>query len=593
MTPDFCGCATKYNVRCDDGLIIAHGAFADCDGKKVPLVYNHRHGSIKDVLGNAVLHNEADGVYAECYLNDTEAGRTARDVLAHGDIGSLSIFANQLTKKGPTVTRGNIRELSVVLAGCNPGATIDSSTMVVHGILTEEDDECYYIDCNEPVDIIDEDFLAHAATEDDEDDDDETNEDIFNTLNEKQKDVVYQLIGMAIDAARNGELDDDGEDDDEVDSDDDSESAESNSKEAVMKHSAFDSQTEETITTSAISPADMAAAFDDGKRYGSLKDSCLAHGITNLEYAFPNATLLDNPPTLISRDMGWVKYVMSKVHRSPFANIKSLFADITADEARARGYIKGNLKKEEVFTMLKRTTGPTTVYKKQKMDRDDIIDIVDFDVVSYIKAEMRTMLDEELARAFLIGDGRLASSDDKIKEDRIRPIAREEALFTVHAQVTGKDPDELAKNFIRQAILARKDYKGSGRPDLFITEEMLTRMLLLTDNNGRDLYVDEAALARKMRVANIITVPVMEGYKDANDKPIHGIIVNLADYNVGADRGGAVAMFDDFDIDYNKQTYLIETRCSGALVKPYSAIILGEAAPATGASTFSGERTTL
>lgn len=590
MKPDFSGYATRYNVRCDDGLIIEHGAFSDCHMKQVPIVYNHRHGSIKDVLGKATLYETSDGVRADCYLNNTEAGCTAREVLQHGDLGSLSIFANQLVKRGQILTKGNIRELSLVLDGCNPGAKIDDvSGLVVHGILTD-DEECYYIDCNEAIAIGD--AIAHAAEESKSDPNDsnkaeekkddtnvKTNQErVFESLNDEQKDLLYTMVGIAVDAAKNGDLDDEDETDDKN----------TESKEEAMKHSVFDKEGKEASTGATYTAADEAICISDIETHGSLRKSCVAHGITNIEYNFPEATLLDRTPGLVARNMGWVDYVMSKVHRTPFANIKSLFADITGDDARAMGYTKGNLKKEEVFTMLKRTTSPTTVYKKQKIDRDDMVDVRDFDMVGFIKSEMRLMLNEELARAFLIGDGRLASSDDKIKEANIRPIAREEALYTITASVTGTNDDEIAKNFIRQVILSRKDYKGSGSPDLFCTEETLTKMLLLTDNNGRDLYPDEATLARKLRVNSIITVSVMEGAKDAAGNSIMGIVVNLKDYNVGADRGGAINMFDDFDIDYNQYKYLIETRCSGALVVPYSAIVI--TSPATAQSTRSAAK---
>lgn len=563
MEPDFGGYATRYNVRCDDNRIIMHGAFSACDGKKVPMVYNHRHGSIKDVIGYAILEDRKDGVYANCYLNETESGKTARTVLQHGDLGELSIFANQLVQVGHQVKQGNIRELSLVLAGCNPGATIDAFPgLVVHGVLTDDDDECFYIDCKEPI-------ILHSGTE--EGNNNMTDkEQLFNTLTEEQKDLVYELVGIAIDSVL--------ENDDAEDNEDEEYDEEVDEKEVAMSHSVFDSADKEHMYGDAITPEDEKACFNDIETYGSLRKSCLAHGVTNIEYNVGDPHLLNTPPGIISRDMGWVSYVIEKVHRTPFSNIKSLFADITGDDARALGYVKGNLKKDEVFTMLKRTTSPTTVYKKQRIDRDDLIDITDFDMAAFVKSEMRMMLDEELARAFLIGDGRLASSDDKIKEQNIRPIAHEEDLYIVKATVAGTTDDDIAKNFIRAAIMSRKDYKGSGSPDLFLTEELLTKMLLLTDMNGRDMYTDEAQLARKLRVNKIVTVPVMENAKDTDGNAIYGIIVNLKDYNVGADRGGAVQMFDDFDLDYNKQKYLIETRCSGALTVPYSAIILTKGA---------------
>lgn len=571
MKPDFSGYATRYNIRCDDGRIIQHGAFSNCNGKKVPVVYNHRHGSINDVLGHAYLRERPDGVYAEGYFNDTPAGKTAKTVLSHGDIGSLSILANQLIQKGPAVTRGNILELSVVLAGANPGATIDNtSELVVHGSLT--DDDSFYFDCFDAISVGD--SLEHASENSEntasasKEDGGETNEDIFNTLTDKQKNVVYEMIGIAIDSAS------------QMQDEEEPAAATKNEESETVKHSVFDNQSE-SVHTDTYTAEDEAACLSDVKRYGSLRESCLAHGITNITYAFPEARLLNPTPGLISRNMDWVSHVMSGVHRTPFANIKSIFADITGDDARALGYVKGNLKKEEVFTMLKRTTSPTTVYKKQKIDRDDLIDISDFDMVGFIKSEMRLMLEEELARAILVSDGRLASSDDKIKEANIRPISKEEELFVVKAKVSGTTDDDFAKDFIRQCILSRKDYKGSGSPDLFVTEDTLAKMLLLTDNDGRDMYTDEAQLAKKIRVNRIVTVPVMEGAKDADGNDVCGIVVNLKDYNVGADRGGAVNMMEDFDIDYNAQKYLIETRCSGALTVPYSAIILSKQAAST------------
>ena len=386
----------------------------------------------------------------------------------------------------------------------------------------------------------------------------ETVADVFNTLSEKQKNVVYAMIGQALEDAES-ENNEKGDDD--------------------MKHNVFDQETETNENT--LSHDAMNTIITDAKRYGSLKESFLAHaqeyGIENIDYLFPEAKTLNNPPEFIKRETGWVSTVMNAVHHTPFSRIKSIFADITEDDARAKGYIKGNLKKEEVFSLLKRTTTPTTIYKKQKLDRDDVIDITDFDVVAWLKSEMRMMLDEEIARAILIGDGRLASSDDKINEQNIRPIIKDEELYTIRTLVNvahGATDDDKAKATIKAAVKARKNYKGSGTPTLYTTEDFLTNALLLEDTQGHRLYKNESDVAAAMRVSNIVTVPVMEGVKGPNGKDLIGIIVNLKDYNVGADKGGAINMFDDFDIDYNQQKYLIETRCSGALIKPYSAIVL-------------------
>lgn len=555
---DFSGWATKNNLRCSDGRTIIRDAFKDCDGHKVPLVWNHQHNEPGNVLGHAMLENRPEGVYAYCSLNDTENADICRAILKHGDIESLSIYANQLKQSGGNVLHGMIREVSLVHAGANPGAFIDS--IMMHG---EESDEEAFIYTGENIEM----FHAEESpkkeeepkVEDKEEKKDKTIKEVFDTLNEEQKTVVYALIGQAIG---------DAEDDDDE---------ETNNKEdetKMVKHNVFEQNAEDDVEY--ISHSEMQAVISDAKRYGTMKEAALAHGIENIDYLFPDAKSLNTPPEWIKRDTGWVTDVMSGVHHSPMSRIKSQFADITEDDARAKGYIKGKYKKEEVFGLLKRTTTPTTVYKKQKLDRDDVIDITDFDVIAWLKSEMRIMLDEELARAYLIGDGRPASSDDHIKTDCIRPIAFDESLFTIQVEVEIDQSDDSIKykNFIKQAIRARKDYKGSGNPTLFTTEDVLTECLLLEDSMGRPLYEDEAALARKLRVRKIVTVPVMEGVKASNTEDMLGIIVNLADYNVGADKGGAVNLFDDFDIDYNAQKYLIETRCSGALTKPYSAIVL-------------------
>lgn len=584
MKYDFSGYATRNNLRCSDGRTILKDAFVDSDGRTVPLVWNHQHSEPENVIGHAQLENREDGVYAYCTFNETEGGKVSKVLVEHGDISALSIYANQLKHRGSNVTHGAIREVSLVLAGANPGAFIDS--VISHGeeseeeaiIYTGEEIALYHSDENEKEnkdDKKDDDKKDAEKTNDNEkhDDktkDDETMKDVLGTLNEKQKNVLYTVVAEALEQK-----------DDENKGGTD-----------TMKHNVFDQ--EDQTKENTLSHSDVEAIISDAKRYGSLKESALQHGITNIDYLFPEAKSLNTPPEFISREMGWVQKVMSGTHHTPFSRIKSVFADITEAEARAKGYIKGNLKKDEVFGLLKRTTTPTTVYKKQKLDRDDVIDITDFDVVAWLKSEMRIMLDEELARAYLVGDGRLASSDDKINEQNIRPIWKDDDLYCIKKTFSGGE--NKAREFIKAAIKARKNYKGTGNPTLFTTEDMLTDCLLLTDNVGRDLYESEAKLATKLRVKEIVTVPVMENLTrevEGETHTLEGIIVNLTDYNVGADKGGAVNMFDDFDIDYNAQKYLIETRCSGALIKPYSAIALesieGEEADGEGAGMFEDE----
>lgn len=555
MKYDFSGWATRANLKCSDGRTIMRDAFKQNDGQKVPLVWNHQHDDPNEVLGHALLENREDGVYAYCSLNDTESGKTAKKLIQHGDIAALSIYANQLKQNMSNVVHGNIREVSLVLAGANPGASIQS--VIQHGA-TMEDEAMIYT--GEELSIMHSDDPKPPVEKPEKNTDDnvETIGDIFNTLNEKQKDVVYALIGEAL------------------------ENNNSEGGDNTMRHNVFD-QSEEQNSENVLSHSEMQTIIEDGKRFGSLKESFLQHadeyGIENIEYLFPEAKSLNTPPDFIKREMGWVQTVMSGVHHTPFSRIKSMFADITADEARARGYMKGKLKKEEVFGLLKRTTTPTTIYKKQKLDRDDVIDITDFDVVAWLKSEMRMMLEEEMARAILIGDGRLPSSDDKINEQNIRPIWKDEELYTIKGIVKGDDSDKaaLATEFIDQSVRSMKDYRGSGSPTAYMTSEMLTECLLLKDVNGRRIYSNESEVATAMRVSRIVTVPVMDNQtrKDGTDTyTLQAIIVNLNDYNVGADKGGAINMFDDFDIDYNQQKYLIETRCSGALIKPFSAIVL-------------------
>ena len=560
---DFSGWATRNNLLCGDGRTIRKNAFIDCDGKTVPLVWNHNHDETNNVLGHALLENREEGVYAYCSFNDTESGRTAKKLVQHGDVKSLSIYANKLKQIGSDVVHGTIRELSLVLAGANPGAFID--TVLSHGEDGEESiiagwDEniMLYHSADKEEEKKEEEIVTDKEKKTEKDDNEKTVKDVVDSMTEEQRNVLYALVGEAV-AAKDEE--ENGGDDE-------------------MKHNLFDN--DEIEQGDFLTHADMEMIISDAKRYGSLKESFLAHaedyGITNIDYLFPDAKNLDTPPQFIKRDDSWVSKVMNGTHHTPFSRIKSMFADITEDEARAKGYIKGKLKKEEVFSLLKRTTTPTTIYKKQKLDRDDVIDITNFDVVAWLKSEMRMMLDEEIARAILVGDGRLTSSDDKINETNIRPIWTDEDLYTIKATVTtssSASDEDNAKAAIKAIIKSRKNYKGSGNPTLFTTEDFVTDCLLIEDTTGRRIYNSVTDLATTLRVKEIVTVEVMEGLKRTVGSDTHnliGIIVNLSDYNVGADKGGAVSMFDDFDIDYNQQKYLIETRCSGALIKPFSAI---------------------
>lgn len=568
---DFSGWATKNDLQCSDGRTIRRDAFKDNDGQTVPLVWNHQHNDSQNILGHALLENRPEGVYAYCKFNDTPAGKNAKMLVEHGDVSALSIYANRLKQNQGNVTHGVIREVSLVLAGANPGAFIDS--IMRHGECSDQEAVIY---TGENI------VLEHADKEDDMEDNKKemTVQDVVDSMTEEQRNVMYALIGQALEDVKHGD-----------DADEDQNENNNEGDDNEMKHNVFDNQNENK-SKDTLTHAELASILADAKRYGSLKESVLQHaeqfGITNIDMLFPDYKNMNVPPEFIKRDTGWVAQVMNGVGHTPFSRIKSMFADITEDEARAKGYIKGNLKKEEVFSLLKRTTDPQTIYKKQKLHRDDVIDITSFDVVAWIKAEMRMMLDEEIARAILVGDGRLASDDDKIQENHIRPIYKEEPLFVVNKVMDKQaDADTRAKAFIRMAIKARKEYKGSGEPTLFCSEDLLTDMLLLEDNNGRVIYDSVAKLATALRVKSIITVPVMEGLHRTNGEngecDLLGIIVNLKDYNVGADKGGAIAMFEDFDIDYNAQKYLIETRCSGALVKPYSAIVLEEKQATQGA----------
>ena len=603
---DFCGWASKNDLLCSDGRTIRRGAFASDDGKKVPMVYQHQHTSIDNVLGHAILENRDEGMYAYCYLNESDTGKMAKELVRHGDICAMSIYANKLKQIGNDVVHGEIKEVSLVLAAANPGAAIESVVLEHSDGSTEEEaiiysgeDTQYKIlshaesstqtssdkTVNDILNNMSEAkknvlyyMLAKVSETDEEAEDDDviedsdirhadvsggrTIQDIFDTFTSDEKKVAFFLIGQAIKASGSMEQSDIPNIDDESEEND------------TMKHNVFENNqinNDETV----LSHAEIEEIFRDTKQYGTLKNSALAHGVENIEYLFPDAKTVTPTPELIKRNDDWVSKVMGAVHRTPFSRIKSTAANLTEDEARAKGYIKGKLKKEEVFSLLKRTTEPTTIYKKQKLDRDDVIDITDFDVVAWIKSEMRMMLNEEIARAILIGDGRLISSDDKIPEDHIRPVAFDSELYTVPVEVTvaaQATDDDKAKAIIRSIIKGRKEYKGSGNPVMYTTEDTLTDMLLMEDKMGRVVYDSVTKLATALRVSEIVTVPVMEGLKDSEGNAVIAVIVNLADYNVGADRGGEVNMFDDFDIDYNAMKYLIETRCSGALTKPYSAL---------------------
>lgn len=576
---DFSGWATRNDLLCGDGRTIRKNAFKDNDGETVPMLWNHDRSTPDAVLGHALLENREDGVYAYCKFNDTESGQNAKKLVEHGDIRSLSIYANKLKQIGGDVIHGSIRELSLVHAGANPGASIDF--VMAHG---DDNEAGLFANYDENALVIyhsdNEEKGEKKEMAEESKNNEKTVADVFNSMTEEQKTVVYAMIGQALEER-------------ESDDNDEAEHSEGGNE---MKHNIFDN--ENMQEKDVLTHADVDAIFKDAKRCGSLKEAFLAHsedkalshamstateettntlgyGIAGADdWLFPEARLLNNPPEFIKRKTEWVSTVMRGVHHTPFSRIKSMFADITEEDARARGYIKGKLKKEEFFTLLRRTTTPTTIYKKQKMDRDDLVDITDFDVVAWLKSEMRMMLDEEIARAILVGDGRPGSSEDKINELNIRPIWKDEDLYTIKSVVeveSAATEDERVKKVMRAIVKARKDYRGSGNPTLFTTEDNLTDMLLMEDSTGRIIYDSVDKLKSFLRLSNIVTVPVMEGLSNDNGE-LFGIIVNLSDYNVGADKGGAIAMFDDFDIDYNQQKYLIETRCSGALIKPYSAI---------------------
>lgn len=588
---DCSGWATKANVRCYDGLVIAQDAFKECSGKVVPMVYNHDHSNVDNVIGHCLLENRPGGVYCYAKFNDTDTGKTARQCVESGDLSAFSIFANGLKKVGSTVKHGFIREVSLVLAGCNPGALIDEvvkhsadedyeggeafiynedGLSLTHGMDPEGnplEDLTHSADSGDAV--TDDEVTQEEAKMADEKNEGKTLEQVYNSMTDEQKECCHALVGLALEEQEGGD-NDDGEEDDTVKQN----VFDKDTNATVLKHSIEEIN---NVVKTAKSHGTMKAAFEDA----GMDSDELAHSIDNIDWLFPEDHLLDTTPRIIDKPDDWVSVVMGAVHHIPFSRFKSMFADLTEEDARAKGYIKGNFKKEEVFGLLRRSTSPTTVYKKQKLDRDDVIDITSFDVVAWLKQEMRLKLNRELALAYLLGDGRLAASEDKIDENCIRPVFNDSDLFTIKVQckTTGLTTvEDKYKALIKQILRSRKEYRGSGTPTLFTTEDALTEMLLLEDGIGHPLYADEAALARKLRVKNIVTIPEMEGRKGAKGGDLVCLIVNLADYTVGADKGGAVSMFDDFDIDFNAQKYLIETRCSGALTTPFSAMAVEWAA---------------
>ena len=588
---DCSGWATKAKTKCYDGLTIAPGAFKECSGKVRPMVYNHDHNNIENVLGHCLLENRPGGVYCYAKFNDTPTGRTAKACVESGDLNAFSIYANCIKKTGNTVQHGIIQEVSLVLAGCNPGALIDEvvkhsadedyeggeafiyndpGLSLTHGMDPEGnplEDLTHSADSGDAV--TDDEATQEEAKMADEKNEGKTLEQVYNSMTDEQKECCHALVGLALEEQEGGN-DDDGEEDDTVKQN----VFDKDTNATVLKHSIEEIN---NVVKTAKSHGTMKAAFEDA----GMDSDELAHSIDNIDWLFPEDHLLDTTPRIIDKPDDWVSVVMGAVHHIPFSRFKSMFADLTEEDARAKGYFKGNFKKEEVFGLLRRSTSPTTVYKKQKLDRDDVIDITSFDVVAWLKQEMRLKLNRELALAYLLGDGRLAASEDKIDENCIRPVFNDSDLFTIKVQckTTGLTTvEDKYKALIKQILRSRKEYRGSGTPTLFTTEDALTEMLLLEDGIGHTLYADEAALARKLRVKNIVTIPEMEGRKGAKGGDLVCLIVNLADYTVGADKGGAVSMFDDFDIDFNAQKYLIETRCSGALTTPFSAMAVEWAA---------------
>lgn len=588
---DCSGWATKAKTKCYDGLTVAPGAFKECSGKVRPMVYNHDHNNIENVLGHCLLENRPGGMYCYAKFNDTPTGRTAKACVESGDLNAFSIYANCIKKTGNTIQHGIIQEVSLVLAGCNPGALIDEvvkhsadedyeggeafiyndpGLSLTHGMDPEGnplEDLTHSADSGDAV--TDDEATQEEAKMADEKNEGKTLEQVYNSMTDEQKECCHALVGLALEEQEGGD-NDDGEEDNTVKQN----VFDKDTNATVLKHSIEEIN---NVVKTAKSHGTMKAAFEDA----GMDSDELAHSIDNIDWLFPEDHLLDTTPRIIDKPDDWVSVVMGAVHHIPFSRFKSMFADLTEEDARAKGYIKGNFKKEEVFGLLRRSTSPTTVYKKQKLDRDDVIDITSFDVVAWLKQEMRLKLNRELALAYLLGDGRLAASEDKIDENCIRPVFNDADLFTIKVQckTTGLTTvEDKYKALIKQILRSRKEYRGSGTPTMFTTEDALTEMLLLEDGIGHPLYADEAALARKLRVKNIVTIPEMEGRKGAKGGDLVCLIVNLADYTVGADKGGAVSMFDDFDIDFNAQKYLIETRCSGALTTPFSAMAVEWAA---------------
>ena len=577
MDYDFCGYATKNNMRCSDGRTIRKDAFVENDGKRVPLVWHHNYSTPMNVLGHAVLKNVSDGVMAYCSLNDSKPANHVRELLRHGDVASLSIAAGQLKQQGGNVLHGDVKEVSIVLSGANPGAKITDTAF------SHSDGDFEYGDA---IIISGEEVLIHNDEESEDYDmaAEKTIQDVWDTMNEEQQEAVYAIVGEIMtddeDYDEDDEYDEDYDEDDELEQGDD----------FGMKVNVFDGSVDfnEGIE---FSHDEMVEIIEDAKSHGSLKKAIMKHaedyGITNIDILFPDAQTVTDSPDFIKRRTEWVGKILTGAKHSPFSRIKSITANITEDEARAKGYIKGKKKLEEVFPLLTRTTTPQTIYKKQKMDRDDIIDISDFDVVAWLKQEMRVMLDEEIARAILLGDGRVINAEDKIQETHIRPIATDDNLYAVHINTSDATTTDAK---IEAIIRARKYYKGSGNPTLFTTTDFLNDMLLVKDTTGRRIYNTQDELEKTLRVSSIVEVEVMENYtyttKDTRDEvdgsqtaagktfAVDAILVNMTDYNIGADKGGAVNMFDDFDIDYNQQKYLIETRLSGALIKPLSALVI-------------------
>lgn len=577
VAPDFSGYATKNDLVCSDGLTIKQDAFKHQDKMQVPLVWNHDHKNPENILGHAILENREDGVYVEAFFNETDTGKMAKEMVRHGDINAMSIWAGQLKKKAKDVVHGMIREVSLVVKGANPGALIDWVNLAhADGTYSELNDEAIIYTGLEFFHADNEgDDMADQAT------DQETVADVIDSMDEKQKNVLYYMVGEALasgdDVQHSDDEDEDDEDDDYEDDEDDEDDKDlehSHKEGADVTRNLFDQTNKDKAQKGAtLSHSQITTIFEDAEKMGSLKESFLAHateyGIENIDLLFPDAKTLQNTPELISRQMEWVSVVLNGVRKSPFSRVKTVHADITADEARAKGYVKGNYKKDEWFKLQKRVTTPTTVYKKQKLDRDDILDITDLDVVAFMKAEMRLMLNEEIARAILVGDGREIDDEDKVNEEHLRPIAHDDEFYNHKLTVT---TNIGTKALIQKIIRERPKYKGSN-PAMFMTEELLMDMLLETDKLGRDLYPTVDVLARKLRVSAIHTVEVMEGVT-TDEGDLLAIMVNLNDYVLGSDRGGQMTMFDDFDIDYNQYKYLMETRISGALTKFKSAMTI-------------------